>query len=390
MMNLNLLYIAINDFSDPQSAGVKKKILGEISALKKFGFNVILSRFEENRLIIQQDGKITPIWTARLRKLRRIKMYQKILGWLKSENRRVDVLYLRYPLMDPFLKQFLKTIKNRLNCISIIEIPTFPYDKEPKKLLRKLTLHNLDKIYRKGLNTYVNLVVSPSSESKIFSITNIYIQNGIDIKNIKLHKRINLTRKTLNIIGVANLSHWHGYDRVIEGLREYNSKEKQVIKTVFHVVGNGQALNQLKNLVEKYNLQQYVIFHGFKIGDELDKLFNSSHIAIGSLGVHRKGLMQTAELKAREYCARGIPFVCSSYDPDFPEDFPFVFRVSPDETPLNIESIINFYKEISEKYPDYPVRMRKYAEKNLTWDVKMKPIIDKIKELLNNNETSTK
>ena len=42
---------------------------------------------------------------------------------------------------------------------------------------------------------------------------------------------------------------------------------------------------------------------------------------------------------------------------------------------------INWYEDLSKKHPDYSLEMRKYAEENLSWDAKMKPVIEKIKEL---------
>jgi glycosyltransferase involved in cell wall biosynthesis len=51
-------------------------------------------------------------------------------------------------------------------------------------------------------------------------------------------------------------------------------------------VGNGKEIPNLKKLVDNLHLSKQVIFHGFKTGDELDSLFNSCHIAVGSLGLH--------------------------------------------------------------------------------------------------------
>jgi hypothetical protein len=69
----------------------------------------------------------------------------------------------------------------------------------------------------------------------------------------------------------------------------------------------GDEIN-LKNLASRLRINDHIIFHGFVHGKELDRLFEQNHIAVGSLGIHRIGLNQLSILKAREYCARGIPF----------------------------------------------------------------------------------
>jgi uncharacterized protein YozE (UPF0346 family) len=87
--------------------------------------------------------------------------------------------------------------------------------------------------------------------------------------------------------------------------------------------------------------------------------------------MHRKGLTQTSELKAREYCARGIPYIISCADPDFPDDFPFIQRLLPDDSPVSIEKIIEFAQKVY-KDPEHPQKMRAYAVEHLEWVVKMK------------------
>ena len=104
-------------------------------------------------------------------------------------------------------------------------------------------------------------------------------------------------------------------------------------------------------------------------------------MAIGSLGFQRSRLEKGSTLKAREYCARGIPFLIAYDDPDFPESFPFVFRVPLDESPIDIDKVIQWYENLSMKHPDFSAQMRKYAEENLSWDAKMRPVINRINSI---------
>ncbi|WP_129408615.1 glycosyltransferase [Marinitoga lauensis] len=135
-------------------------------------------------------------------------------------------------------------------------------------------------------------------------------------------------------------------------------------------------MRKFKKLIKKLELEKYVIFHGFKKRKDLDELFGKSDIGIGSLGNHRKGIYKESALKNREYCARGLPFILSSKDEDFPESFKYIHYVSQDETPIDIGKIIQFYNNIKDY--NYLKKMREYAEKHLKWEVKLRPIIDKI------------
>lgn len=74
-----------------------------------------------------------------------------------------------------------------------------------------------------------------------------------------------------------------------------------------------------------------------------------------------------------EYCAREIPFVYAYNDLDF-NNFKYSLKIENDKI-SNIEKVIEFYDSI--KNGNYIEEMRKYAEENLTWNKKMKPVIEK-------------
>ena len=111
-------------------------------------------------------------------------------------------------------------------------------------------------------------------------------------------------------------------------------------------------------------------FHGFVTGESLDSLYNTCHLAIGSLGIHRVGLTQGSILKSREYCARGIPYMVACADPDIPDDFPYIYKVTPDESPVCIERVVEFAQRVYDDR-DHPQKMRAYALEHLDWSIKM-------------------
>ena len=172
-------------------------------------------------------------------------------------------------------------------------------------------------------------------------------------------------------------SFWHGIDRFIRGLHEYNAHYANSTKIVLHIVGDGPELPHLKDLTNNLGLNECVIFHGFKSGKELDEMFDMCHIALDALAGFRKGLTETSSLKSREYCARGIPFIASSKDADFPDGWEFVQKIPDDESPVDMNLVIDFANRIMSE-SEHPHMMRKYAEEHLDWMAKMK----KLKEFL--------
>jgi hypothetical protein len=126
-------------------------------------------------------------------------------------------------------------------------------------------------------------------------------------------------------------------------------------------------------MADELGIRNSVIFHGFKTGEDLDRLFDQCHIAVGSLGIYRKGLSQTSELKAREYCARGIPSVIACQDPDFPDEYPYVLHVPANDAPISIEQVLAFAQEICTD-PGHPAKMRSYARDHLDWAAKMQKL----------------
>ena len=90
----------------------------------------------------------------------------------------------------------------------------------------------------------------------------------------------------------------------------------------------------------------------------------------GSLGRHRSGITVIKTLKNREYATRGIPFIYSEQDSDFDHQ-PYVIKAQPDESPINIQQIIDFI----DHHHFQPEEIRKTVE-NLSWKIQMQKVID--------------
>lgn len=366
------------------SNGPNKKIFAQAFQLFSLGFNfelVIIGGLNDNYppndfikcLTLPQN----PFFRFRsITRFFRQYIAKKYIMKTLQHSEPGTILYLRYPL-PLFLHP--ENIPIRRQCKLIIECNAIEINEEKGSnaylsYFRELLL---GKEFRKRCDAIVGVTeeitryqVIRSGDPKKPHIT---IGNGIDTNSIPVRTLPEYSSSNIEILCVANVFFWHGYDRLIRGLAQYEFPAKIKI----YIVGYGKELIILKKLVEHFNLKDQVIFEGFMTGDALNAFFNSCHIAVGSLGIHRKGLTQTSELKAREYCARGIPYVIACGDPDFPDDFPWILRVPADESPIDIEEVIKFAQRVYTD-PDHPQKMRAYAVEHLDWLVKMK----KLKEFL--------
>ena len=174
-------------------------------------------------------------------------------------------------------------------------------------------------------------------------------------------------------------SFWHGIDRFIRGLQDYQSSNNQ-IQINLHIVGDGPELPHLKELVSELNLEKNIIFHGYKYGEELNEMYKICHIALDSLAGFKRGLTEASSLKSREYCACGIPFLVSLNDADFPSNWEYTLRVSNDDTPINMNTVVEFANRVMAD-PEHPQKMRRYAEEHLDWMVKMKVLKEFLESL---------
>ncbi|MBI6013286.1 glycosyltransferase, partial [Clostridium perfringens] len=153
----------------------------------------------------------------------------------------------------------------------------------------------------------------------IYGIKSIPIENGICIEDYKQHENLNKSENKINLIAVASMRKWHGYDRLIQAIGEYYKTSNSKLDINFHIVGSGPEISKYKQISSKYNIDKNIIFYGELGGHKLDKLFDKCDIAIGSLGLYRIGLERVSTIKSKEYCARGIPFIYAYVEPKISE-----------------------------------------------------------------------
>ena len=366
-----VLFVIFHGF-DPNN-GISKKISYQVNAHKQCGNEVHLCYMDETgtkKRIIDNDI-IADYGSGFLSKILKRIDFSAISNYVKKNN--IDIVYIRSNHnANPFTINMVKHMK-QYGAKVVMEIPTYPYDSEyeAQGISKQIFF---DKIFRNSLAKQLDAIVTFSDYKQIFGQRTIRISNGIDFDSVKMKTSINDTSRELNLIGVAEIHEWHGFDRIVRGLADYYSKPQSYIVR-FHVVGyffSAEIQNEFKKIVSENHMESYVILYGKKHGQELDYLFDKCDFGIGSLGRHRVGIDKIKTLKNREYAARGIPFIYSETDSDF-DTKPYVLKVPADESPVNIQDVIDFYRKNSIK----PQQIRD-SIKELSWKHQMKHVIEEV------------
>lgn len=366
---MKALFLVYHGFSEHN--GISKKIHYQVDALKACGLDVhicYLNESDGNKYRMIDNTILCDYGQGFKGKILKRIEFTSIANYAIKEG--VSFVYIRSDHnASPFTIRMVKKMR-KAGIYVVMEIPTYPYDNEKATSSRKLQRF-VDKYFRKSLAKHLCRIVTFSDYNTIFGTPTIQISNGVDFSKIKLKQRINETSKELHLIGVAEIHYWHGFDRIVQGLVNYY-KNNPDYKVIFHIVGDffgEREKNEIMPFITANHLESYILIHGAKHGEELDELFELSDIAIGSLGRHRSGITNIKTLKNREYAARGLSFIYSEQDSDF-EGKPYILKVPADESPIDIISIIDFFRKLNIT----PLEIRN-SIKSLSWEEQMKKVI---------------
>ncbi|MDO9178523.1 MAG: glycosyltransferase [Agitococcus sp.] len=225
---------------------------------------------------------------------------------------------------------------------------------------------------------FAHKVIQYGQESEVFSIgvkSKIEVMsNGVDVSKLTSRTTFPLLNDQIVFVSVANVANWHGYDRLIRGVFDYNKTSSGNLKAKFILIGDGGELNSLKKLVDSLDLKNFVEFVGVKVGSDLQRYYEMAHIAVASLALHRKNIDIASELKAREYTSVGIPFLMTAKDYDFDRDVNFIYHLSSSEEPIDISAIVHWYRELHFNHQEI-LKMRDYALKYLDFSAKIRQIL---------------
>ena len=373
---MKMLFLIYHGFEEYN--GISKKIKYQMEAFRKCGFTTHVCYLTDQQMhkrrwiddyVIKDYGN-----TFKAKILKRID-FKSIVDYVKREG--ISFVYVRHDHnANPFTIYLYRQLQ-KCGCKIALEIPTYPYDMEYQgfPFSERLNLF-VDQRFRKRMAHYVDCIVTFSTLNEIWGRETVQISNGIDFDQIPIKKHYHTTDNIINLMAVAEIHYWHGLDRVLKGLVKYY-KESPQTTVMFHIVGEPgeKDREEMLEIIQSGHIEKYVIFYGRKHGEELDGLFEKADMGIGSLGRHRSGITNIKTLKNREYAARGIPFTYSETDEDF-DNMPYVLKMKPDESPVNIHYLIDFYQ--SKTWTPQSIRD---SVGHLSWTKQMSKVVDKIKEI---------
>lgn len=371
---MTLLYLAFRGFDEFN--GISKKMRYQIDAFRRNGFDVkvcyqIMDSSNSSKRMIDNEV-LDDFGNGFISKFRKRFSYKSLVEYINKHE--IKSLYIRYEHnASPSFISALKKIRRNGTRI-VLEVPTYPYDKEYRKQGLKLRFHLFqDQCFRKRLAKQVSKIVTFSEHESIFGVPTVRISNGVDFESVPVKTKISGSSGRLNLLGVAEIHLWHGFDRLILGLSDYYKADYSV-KVYFDIIGYGAVdyINYLKRLVVENGIGEYVHFHGQQYGDALTTFFNDADMGIASLARHRSNIYNIKTLKNREYAARGIPFIYSETDTDF-EKRPYILKVPANESPINIEQLIVFYRSVRET----PQEIRDSIS-HLSWKNQMQKVINEV------------
>lgn len=361
------IYIAAIDESKAIEKGVINKIYGQLKAFKKLDIQMDIMHIKDGVTYRNQE-----FIGGYLSKPTNFNFHKTVREFISKNKKRYDFAYIRFSRGDLEYYKLIKCL-NKLDIKIIIEIPTYPYSKQYDYRNIKHLIYGLLDIYIwKALKRYIYRIAVTNDFEYINGIKCINMYNGIDLDMIPI-KKSEKSQDSLNLVGIANISKWHGYDRIIKGLSEYYKNNVNEREIRFYLIGEGAEKDNLIKLVNHLNLQKYVIFLGAKSGDELNNSLDIMDIGISSLALFRAGGGHDP-IKTKEFIGRGMPVILGYNDKLVDMNLEYILKVSEDESNIDMQEILIKYNSIKKS----AVEIRKYAEENLSWESQIYKVINEL------------
>lgn len=364
-----IIYISPVNINESHT-GVSKKILAQCDSMLKLGHDVKII-YPADGCVKLKDVKSGIIITiADCAKI--YLFYIKVSDYLNENKEKIKGVYFRFPYPGKIMISYPLLLKRlpRHCYFSIVEIPTYPFYSESNGLKSKiLNAYSIFSTYI--LKNKVSDVFYMGEKRKyIWGIRAERIFNAVSNSDLEICVKKNKNQHEINLIGVAQLAPWHGYDRVIRGIADYINQNNS-ITIMFTIVGDDlpggyKESERLNELIKSFGLEKNVCLVGKMSGEQLDTEFKKADIAVDSLGRHRSGNNYNCSLKSKEYAYRGLPFIKSHHDDSF-EGEDFVYNCPPTEDAIKISEIVDWYQNL-ESNSEY---IHTFAKNKFSWDIQL-------------------
>jgi len=367
-----ILYLALIGDGSGSSAGVIEKIEAQVESFKK-KVNIVCVMFSTTKKVEKVSSQIIyeSIYSKN-RIFQRIKMFHLFDIYTKLYPN-ANVL-IRYPLSDLLFLIYLMKNKNRKIYVERQTIETTEIISDHRlisylKVLLEIIFYNFTKRYIKheiAVTSEIARHLSKYRNKNTISIIPNGVRSIISSDDIKKP-----SKDYIDICYIGNIANWSGLDILIKAFEDINFKidDRNII---LNIIGEGVKLEKLKNIAMHSKFRNNIIFWGKLEGSNKYKVLLNMDIGVASLNPKKRGLKEGSNLKNREYCLFGIPFIKVDYDSEFDsisecKNFYKNVRNNNDDI---IFSITQLLKNV-EIYPEIRMQMKEYARKKLSWDSKI-------------------
>lgn len=291
-------------------------------------------------------------------------------------------LYIRRAVADRAYVRFLQQVKQKFpDCKIIIEIFSYPYDKDDFGKWNAWPFYLKEIIYRRRLKRYVDRFVTYGQDKVIFGVPTICTFNGINVESIRMVQG-EYHENRLTMIGVAYMQRQHGYERIIEGLNDYYHNQDGKYRVYLYLVGDGPEKGKYQQMVEKYGLQEYVRFYPTMTGEPLDELYDESDIALAGFGLYKSGFYgRQSSLKTRECLAKGMLQIAGCEIDILDDSYRYVKNFENSPQKVDITEIIRFFESVKQEglsKSEIARIIREFAVQHASMQLALQPVLEYI------------
>ncbi len=375
-----MIYAAVIGYRNGSSEGVLNKVITQYKEMKKLNNSAKLFLFTYQDFKLEYIDENIRIFVLKSRNWHTKR--SNIFNIIEKNLCDGEILYIRYPLADKTLYDFLFRIKNYRIKI-FFEFQTI----EKNELLGNLSINNFIKymfelFYRRKCLKLISGGICVTNEIKEYNKTFIendklfVVGNGID--EIRLNDRIFDEKKIISnniiLVFVGNITEWSGLEKLFNILDKYNYNvniEDIDYNLFLNVIGEGLFYEKFKNSYSNNN----IIFHGYKKDHELYDILLKSHIGVGSLYPSKRKVKEGSNLKNRLYSSFGLPIIKCDIDTDFDySDF-----CVDNELFININETLDDFvdgiRKLISTYDGKPNKLISFTKNELLWETKIQKIM---------------
>ncbi len=368
--------------------GVTRKIGWQAHAFEKLGYEVTYSLWKGLEYRFITGGKTEAKSIAGGHGLMR-QFSQVAQEYLSAHH--FDVVYIRLDRISFDVIRLCKTARANGARQVIIELPNYPYIMDYIKSvngvspfaqrltarLRVLGTAAEDRLAALQLRGLVDAVVLIGNKAdSFFGVKAMNISNGIDVDAMSAVPLRNDDNEIV-IVGVAGTLWWQAYDRILVGMRNYKQKKSPEDPNIRFILVGGDAkeMPEFRALIHNLALDDDVECPGFKTGAELDAIYARADLGASKLGCYRRGLQACSSLKAREYCAKGLPFLYTYEDSLEDDKVSFALQVPNNDTPVDMTEVVQFVRRCRENR-NLAEEERTFARSHFDWQSILKQVLD--------------